>query len=154
MSLPTPDPIATELFRHLFVAIAEEMGVALERTAFSPNIKERRDHSCALFDDQGALLTGSFLTYEIPSAAEVPSVTTARLETLTSHNPLGVKGAGEAGTVGAPAAVVNAVMDALAPLGVRHVDMPLTPERVWQAIRDAGDPQAPGRARARSKMLA
>jgi N-methylhydantoinase B len=47
---PTPDPVATEIFRHLFIAIAEEMGVALERTAFSPNIKERRDHSCALFD--------------------------------------------------------------------------------------------------------
>jgi carbon-monoxide dehydrogenase large subunit len=91
----------------------------------------------AVFDEDGVLLTNSFLTYEIPSAAELPSFVTDRIETPTDRNPLGAKGAGEAGTVGAPAAVVNAVMDALSPLGVRHIDMPLTPERVWRALRGA-----------------
>jgi carbon-monoxide dehydrogenase large subunit len=91
----------------------------------------------AVFDRDGNLLTNSFVSYELPSAAEVPTFVTDRIETLTARNPLGVKGAGESGTVGAPPAVVNAVVDALAPLGVRHIEMPLTPQRVWEAIRQA-----------------
>jgi aerobic carbon-monoxide dehydrogenase large subunit len=62
--------------------------------------------------------------------------------TLCTHNPLGVKGCGEAGAIGAPAAVINAVMDALAPLGVTDIDMPATPERVWRAIHEKRMPQA------------
>jgi len=92
----------------------------------------------AVYDDAGQLLTGNFLTYAIPSAAELPSFTTLALETLTDRNPLGAKGAGEAGTIGAPPAVVNAVVDALTPFGVTHLDMPLTPEVVWRAMHPTG----------------
>ena len=88
-------------------------------------------------DDEGQLLTGSFMDYALPRASDFPSFSTALQETLAPDNVLGVKGAGESGTIGAPAAVVNAVLDALEPLGVRHLDMPLTPFRVWTAIQAA-----------------
>jgi aerobic carbon-monoxide dehydrogenase large subunit len=87
------------------------------------------------YDEDGQPLTASLLDYAIPSAAQVPRVESRRLETPSPANPLGVKGMGESGTIGVTPAVVNAVMDALAPLGVRHLDMPLTPEKVWTAIR-------------------
>ena len=73
----------------------------------------------------------------MPSAAELPSFEVSNTETPTSVNPLGVKGIGESGTVGSTPAVQNAVVDALAHLGVTHIDMPLTPERVWRAIQAA-----------------
>jgi carbon-monoxide dehydrogenase large subunit len=88
-----------------------------------------------VYDDTGQLITGSFMDYTMPRASDLPSFRTAFQETLSPDNPLGVKGAGECGTIGAPAAVVNAVIDALAPLGVRSLDMPLTPLRVWSAIK-------------------
>ncbi|MDQ3858749.1 MAG: molybdopterin-dependent oxidoreductase [Actinomycetota bacterium] len=91
----------------------------------------------ALYDEGGNLVTSSMHSYRIPSAAELPSLTTDRTVTPSSTNPMGVKGVGEAGTIAAPAAVMNAVADALAPLGVRSIDMPATPERVWRAIREA-----------------
>jgi carbon-monoxide dehydrogenase large subunit len=91
----------------------------------------------ALYDDQGNLLTSSMHSYRIPSAAELPSFTTDRTVTPSSTNPLGVKGVGEAATIGAPPAVVNAVIDALQPLGVSHIEMPVTPERVWRTIQEA-----------------
>jgi aerobic carbon-monoxide dehydrogenase large subunit len=91
----------------------------------------------ALYDEEGQLLTGSFLTYPMPSSTELPMLEMDRTETPTPVNPLGAKGAGEAGAVGAPAAVVNAVMDALSPFGIRHLDMPLWPEKVWRALRHA-----------------
>jgi aerobic carbon-monoxide dehydrogenase large subunit len=91
----------------------------------------------ALYDDQGNLLTSSMHSYRIPSAAELPSFTTDRTVTPSSTNPMGVKGVGEAATIGAPPAVVNAVIDALQPLGVTHIEMPVTPERVWRAIQEA-----------------
>ena len=87
-----------------------------------------------VYDAAGQPLTGSFMDYAMPRATDLPSFRTARQETLSPDNALGVKGCGESGTIGAPAALVNAVIDALAPLGVRHLDMPLTPLRVWQAI--------------------
>ena len=90
-----------------------------------------------LFDAEGQLLTGSFMDYAMPRAGDMPSFVTARQETRAPDNLLGVKGAGESGTIGAPAAVVNAVIDALAPLGIRSLDMPLTPMRVWSAIEAA-----------------
>jgi len=90
-----------------------------------------------VYDRSGQLLTGSFMDYAMPRATDLPSFKTARQETLSPDNPLGVKGAGESGTIGAPAAVVNAVLDALSPLGVRSLDMPLTPVRVWTAIQTA-----------------
>jgi carbon-monoxide dehydrogenase large subunit len=91
----------------------------------------------ALYDEQGNLLTSSMHSYRIPSAAELPSFTTDRTTTPSSTNPMGVKGVGEAATIGAPPAVVNAVIDALQPLGVTDIEMPVTPERVWRAIQEA-----------------
>ncbi len=90
------------------------------------------------YDEAGQVLSGSFMDYAMPRADEVPLFDVDAHEVPTRVNPLGAKGVGEAGTVGALPALMNAVNDALAPLGVRHLDMPVTPERVWQAIRAAG----------------
>ncbi|HEY7015866.1 MAG TPA: xanthine dehydrogenase family protein molybdopterin-binding subunit [Streptosporangiaceae bacterium] len=90
-----------------------------------------------VYDGDGNPLTASFADYPFLSATEVPSFELAEMQTPTNYNPLGVKGIGEAGTIGATPAVQNAVVDALAHLGVRHIDMPASPQRVWQAIRDA-----------------
>ncbi len=87
------------------------------------------------FDESGQLPAGSFMDYAMPRADHLPSIGTEFQETLCADNPLGAKGVGESGTIGAPAAVVNAVVDALSEFGVRHIDMPLTPERVWRAVR-------------------
>jgi len=92
----------------------------------------------AVYDDQGQLTTSSLLDYAIPKAEFLPPLEVERTETPTDVNPLGIKGAGETGTIASTPAVVNAVVDALAPLGIRHLDMPLTPERVWRAMREAG----------------
>jgi carbon-monoxide dehydrogenase large subunit len=80
---------------------------------------------------------GTLADYAMPSAAEFPSFEASNTETPTPLNPLGAKGIGESGTIGSMPAVQNAVVDALRPLGVRHIDMPCTPERVWRAIQDA-----------------
>jgi len=88
-----------------------------------------------IYDDAGQLLTGTFMDYAIPKATQLPWFHCERTETPTDVNPLGVKGVGEAGTVGSTPAIVNAVVDALSELGVKHIDMPLTPERVWRLIR-------------------
>ena len=94
-----------------------------------------------VYDRQsGQLLTASFMDYAMPRADTLPDLVIGSNPVPTAANLLGAKGAGEAGTVGALPAVMNAVMDALAPLGVRHLDMPATPERVWQAIREARAP--------------
>jgi carbon-monoxide dehydrogenase large subunit len=89
----------------------------------------------AIYDESGQLLTGSLMEYVVPKASQLVAFETDRTETPTEVNPLGAKGAGEAGTIGSSPAIVNAVMDALAPFGIRHMDMPLTPEKVWQAIQ-------------------
>jgi carbon-monoxide dehydrogenase large subunit len=89
------------------------------------------------FDDDGNPLTANLMDYAFPSAAEFPSFERVEMETPTPLNPLGAKGIGEAGTIGATPAVQNAVIDALAHLGVRHIDMPCTPERVWRAMNAA-----------------
>ena len=91
----------------------------------------------AAYDSSGNLITASLADYLIPSAADLPSFTTARTETPSTGNPLGVKGVGEAGTIASTPAVVNAIVDALRPFGVTDVSMPCTPERVWRAIKDA-----------------
>jgi carbon-monoxide dehydrogenase large subunit len=90
-----------------------------------------------VYDSDGNPLTASFADYPFLSATEVPSFELVQMQTPTSYNPLGVKGIGEAGTIGATPAVQNAVIDAVAHLGVRHIDMPTSPQRVWQAIQDA-----------------
>ena len=92
---------------------------------------------CVFDSTTGQLLSGSLLDYAIPRADDLPSITVVSRDVPSPTNPLGVKGAGEGGTVGAPGAVINAILDALAPLGVTHIDMPATPERVWRAIQDA-----------------
>ncbi len=89
------------------------------------------------YDEQGQLVTGTFVDYALPTAAELPSFETDRTETPSPVNSLGAKGVGEAGTIAASAAVTNAVIDALRPLGVTYINMPLTPMRVWAAIQDA-----------------
>ncbi|MFQ5747181.1 MAG: xanthine dehydrogenase family protein molybdopterin-binding subunit [Gemmatimonadota bacterium] len=89
------------------------------------------------YDEAGQLLTGSYLGYAMPRAADFPSFSTGNHVTPCEHNPLGVKGCGEVGAIGVPPAVINAVVDAVAHLGIRHIDMPATPERVWRALREA-----------------
>jgi carbon-monoxide dehydrogenase large subunit len=90
------------------------------------------------YDAEGNCLNGNLAVYAMPAAPELPAFETERTETPTPLNPLGAKGIGESGTIGATPAVQNAVVDALAHLGVTHIDMPLTPERVWRAIKAAG----------------
>jgi aerobic carbon-monoxide dehydrogenase large subunit len=89
------------------------------------------------YDAEGQLLSGSFMDYAMPRADMLPSFTTDISQVLTPKNKLGVRGGGEGGTTGALGAVVNAVVDALAEFGVTHVEMPVTPERVWRAIQSA-----------------
>ena len=101
--------------------VAQGLGQALlERTAYDR--------------ESGQLLSGSFMDYALPRADDLPDVEVHLLEIPCGTNPLGVKGAGEAGAVGSPPAIVNAVLDALADDGVAHLDMPLTPETVWRAM--------------------
>ena len=91
----------------------------------------------AVYDEEGNLTTGSMVDYLIPGAPELPRYTLERTVTPSPTNPMGVKGVGEAGTIGSPPAVINAVVDALSPYGITHVDMPASPWKVWQAIQDA-----------------
>jgi carbon-monoxide dehydrogenase large subunit len=104
--------------------VAQGFGQAvLERTAFDPS--------------SGQLLSGSFMDYCLPRADDLPDIEVELVEVPCGTNPLGVKGAGEAGAVGSPPAVINAIIDALSPLGITHIDMPATSETVWEAIRKA-----------------
>ncbi len=91
----------------------------------------------AVYDEDGTLITGSMVDYMIPGAPEIPAMTLDQTVTLSPTNPLGVKGIGESGAIGSSPAVVNAVIDALESLGVKHIDMPASPMRVWRAIQDA-----------------
>jgi aerobic carbon-monoxide dehydrogenase large subunit len=101
--------------------VAQGFGQAvLERTAYDP--------------DSGQLLSGSFMDYAVPRADDLPDIEVEFVEVPCGTNPLGVKGAGEAGAVGSPPAVINALVDALRPAGVTHIDMPATPEKVWKAL--------------------
>ena len=103
--------------------IAQGIGQALlERTVYD--------------EESGQLVTGSFMDYTMPRADDLPDINFAYNEVPCTRNPLGVKGAGEAGAIGAPPAVINALVDALSPLGVKHIDMPATPERIWQVIQE------------------
>jgi carbon-monoxide dehydrogenase large subunit len=97
----------------------------------------------AVYDDDGNLVTTTFADYLLPSAADLPEFTTGLTQTPSTTNPLGVKGVGEAGTIASTPAVVNAVLDALRPLGVRDVPMPCKPAHVWQAIQEARTGRAP-----------
>jgi aerobic carbon-monoxide dehydrogenase large subunit len=96
----------------------------------------------AVYDDEGQLLTGSMLDYALPRASWLPSFELDETVTPSPVNPLGVKGVGEAGTIASTAAVANAVVDALSPYGIRHLDMPLTPQKVWAALQQAKEARA------------
>jgi len=97
---------------------------------------------CVYDNETGQLLTGSYNDYAMPRADDLPNFALSTNVTLCTHNPLGVKGCGEAGAIGAPAAITNALVDALRPLGVRHLDMPATPERLWRVIQQHRQPLA------------
>ena len=104
--------------------VAQGVGQALhEHTVYDP--------------ESGQLLSASFMDYALPRAEDLPAIEVDLVEIPCETNPLGVKGAGEAGAVGSPPAVMNALVDALAPDGVTHLDMPATPERVWRALGQA-----------------
>ena len=92
-----------------------------------------------LYDPDGNPLTATFADYPFLSATEVPSFELVDMATPTSYNPLGAKGIGEAGSIGATPAVQNAIIDAVAHLGVRHIDLPASPQRVWQALNESRD---------------
>jgi carbon-monoxide dehydrogenase large subunit len=107
--------------------LAQGIGQALlEHTAYDP--------------DSGQLLSGSLMDYALPKAADLPDLNIMLTGTPTNANPLGVKGAGQAGAMAAPQTIICAILDALAPLGVTHIDMPATPERVWRAIQEQASP--------------
>jgi len=109
--------------------VAQGVGQAmLERTVFDP--------------ETGQLLTGSLTDYCLARADDLPRIEFSYNVVPCRTNPLGIKGAGEAGAIGAPPALVNAVIDALGELGIEHLDMPLTPERLWAAIRGAAGRKA------------
>ena len=130
------------------VAVVSLTGVHDVGTVINPMIVEGQVHGGVAqavgqtlleqvaFDEDGQLVTGSYMDYCLPRADDLPSIETDMNEVACPHNPIGVKGAGESGATGAPAAVINAVIDALSPLGVTSIDMPATPERVWRAIRE------------------
>jgi carbon-monoxide dehydrogenase large subunit len=98
-----------------------------------------------VYDENGQLRTASLLDYAVPKATNLPRLRLSRTETPSPVNPLGIKGIGEAGTVGSTPAIVNAVIDALAPFGVTHIDMPLTPQKIWRLCQGAKAAVAGGR---------
>ena len=110
-------------------ALAEAQVVGSAIQGLGQAVTERNE-----FDDGGQLITGSLMDYLLPSAGDTPPIVLDWLETAAPSNDLGVKGIGESGCIGVPQAIVNAVLDALAPWGVEHIDMPLHPDRVWAAI--------------------
>jgi carbon-monoxide dehydrogenase large subunit len=89
-----------------------------------------------VYDENGQLITGEFMDYAIPRASDIPEYELGHTITPSPVNPLGIKGVGEAGTIGATPAIANAVIDALSPLGVKHVDLPLKPEKLWRIIHE------------------
>jgi len=89
------------------------------------------------YDESGQPVTGSFMDYAMPRAEDIPMMTVGDHPVPATTNPLGTKGCGEAGCAGSLATIVNAVLDALSEYGIKHIDMPLTPERVWRAIQEA-----------------
>ena len=136
-----PDTGNVSLLRHVAV---DDCGIVLNPMLVQGQIHGGIAQGAAqalfeevVFDEWGTPLTSNLATYPFPAASDLPGFDTATTETPTPRNPMGAKGVGEAGTNGALPAVQNAVVDALAHLGVRHLDMPMTPERVWRAIIDA-----------------
>jgi carbon-monoxide dehydrogenase large subunit len=126
------------------VAIADDVGVIINpmivdgqaHGGLAQGIGQALYEEC-VYDAEGQLLSGSFMSYCMPRAADLPMFRVGNHVTACTHNPIGIKGVGEVGAIGVPPAVINAVLDALAPLGVTHIDMPATPEKVWRTIQAA-----------------
>ena len=97
-------------------------------------------------ENSGQLITGSFLDYGMPRADDFPVFVSELIEVPCKTNPLGIKGIGEAGTIGAPPTIVNAVIDALRCRGIEHLDMPLTPARIWAALNNGAAAKPNGQA--------
>jgi carbon-monoxide dehydrogenase large subunit len=91
--------------------------------------------------DGGQLLSATFMDYAMPRATDLPFFELSMVELATDANPIGAKGAGQAGCIGAPQTVIHAILDALRPLGVSHLDMPATPSRIWHAIQSSKSPR-------------
>ena len=100
---------------------------------FAPSLYEEMS-----YDENGQNQAGTFMDYLLPTAMETPAWEVAKTVTPSPHHPIGAKGVGESATVGAPPAIANAVVDALWHLGVRNIDIPITPQKVWKILRDAG----------------
>jgi aerobic carbon-monoxide dehydrogenase large subunit len=128
-SMPTPDDAGTII--NPLLAAGQIHGGVVQGIGQALYEEVRYDGAT------GQLLTGSLLDYAVPHAASVPDIRSAFQETPSPVNPLGVKGIGESGTIGAPPTIVHAVLDALAPFGITHLDMPLTPSKIWAAVRHA-----------------
>jgi carbon-monoxide dehydrogenase large subunit len=126
------------------VAIADDVGVIINpmivdgqaHGGLAQGIGQALLEEC-VYDADGQLLSGSYMSYTMPRASDLPSFKVGNHVTACTHNPTGIKGVGEVGAIGVPPAVINAVIDALAPLGVTHIEMPATPEKVWRAIQAA-----------------
>jgi aerobic carbon-monoxide dehydrogenase large subunit len=126
------------------VAIADDVGVVINpmivdgqaHGGLAQGIGQALLEEC-VYDPSGQLLSGSYMSYCMPRASDLPMFRVGNHVTACTHNPVGIKGVGEVGAIGVPPAVINAVIDALTPLGVTHIDMPATPEKVWRAIRAA-----------------
>ena len=136
-----PDTGAVEIVRYSAV---DDVGRAVNpmilhgqtHGAIAQGVGQALWEHCIVDPDSGQVMTGSFMDYAMPRADGLPSFRTELMEVLSPSNPLGVRAGGEGGTTPALGAVVNAVVDALRDYGVTHMDMPLTPEKIWRAIRD------------------
>jgi carbon-monoxide dehydrogenase large subunit len=95
---------------------------------------------CVYDPQSGQLLSGSYMDYAMPRADDLPNITVGTESTPCTHNPLGAKGCGEVGAIGSPPAVVTAVVDALSEYGVRHLDMPASPQKIWSIVQGAARP--------------
>jgi len=136
-----PETGITEILRY---CVVDDVGTVINKLTLEGQIHGgigqgvgQAFSEAIVYDEQGQLLTGSFLDYGMPRADDMCSFECENNPVPTKKNPLGVKGAGEAGNVGALACIMNAVVDALSPLGITHIDMPATPEKVWRAIAAA-----------------
>lgn len=140
------DPGTAEVTLRRFIAV-DDCGVRINETIVEGQIHRGLTDGVGMtlmefigFDEDGNCLNGSLMDYLIPTALEVPDWETGSTVTPSPHHPIGAKGIGESATVGSPPAIVNAVIDALQPHGVRHADMPLTPSRVWEAMQGRPTP--------------
>ncbi|HYB56756.1 MAG TPA: molybdopterin cofactor-binding domain-containing protein, partial [Alphaproteobacteria bacterium] len=137
-----PETGATRILRYLVV---DDVGVVLNPLLLDGQIHggvvqgigQALLEACVYDAESGQLVTGSLMDYCMPRADDVPAIESRYNIVPCRSNPLGVKGAGEAGAIGAPPAVINALVDALAEYGIEHIDMPATPERIWKAIQGA-----------------